>query len=183
MLVKLHSVSFCAVPTVATMDMGLEFEYVSSEGAGSVLGAFGEWPAIMLRPIPSEQWKAILEKVKDEKLTLYDLAGTDLEKLAIDIKKYHEDQFNDLSDTFSGLLTLADEITAPFYCLYDLRAWDDSAEFFQVESDLHNAFYERYCWDEISWDDMDDDELEEWNERINEEFQTFPLITYEERNE
>lgn len=89
-----------------------------------------------------------------------------------------EDQFNNLNDTFSGLLNLPGEITTPFYCLHDLHDPSDIVEFFQLEGDLRNAFHRKYCSNVSLWDDMTNEELEEWIERLNEDFQLFPLTSY-----
>ena len=39
LLQELSKTKFCAVPTVQTMDMGIEFDFVDEHGAGTVLGA------------------------------------------------------------------------------------------------------------------------------------------------
>lgn len=44
MLRVLKNVEFCAIPTVATFDMGLQYDYVTSNGAGTGFGGMGSWP-------------------------------------------------------------------------------------------------------------------------------------------
>ena len=43
MLEQLHKTEFCAVPTVQTMDMGIEFDFVDNCGAGTALDSIGSW--------------------------------------------------------------------------------------------------------------------------------------------
>mgnify|MGYP000491644776 CR=1 FL=1 len=186
MLKKLHEVSFCAVATVATMDMGLQFDYINSEGAGTGLGAFGGWPAFILRQIEYSQWKIIREKVASDTLCIDDLIGTDLENLANAIKGFHQDQFDNLSCTFANLTMLPDKLTDSFYCRYDLRAWDDTPDFFEKEIDFLEEFDSIYCGELQIWDDMGDDELKEWLERIEGDegdLKVFQYISYAEDDE
>mgnify|MGYP000978758238 FL=1 len=183
LLKKLHSLSFCAIPTVETMDMGLEFDFVNSEGAGTVLGAFGEWPAIMLRRIENPQWSLIRDKIKNKTLNPSDIMGTDLEHFANALREFHEDDYYKLSETLAGLLELPVLIGKVFYCRYDLGSWDDKPDFFANESDFLAAFESYYCYYLINWDDMDDGDLEYWFDRIEDEFSEFQYISYSEDEE
>ena len=41
MLKELKTIDLRAIPTVATMDMGLQYDYATSEGAGTSFGGNG----------------------------------------------------------------------------------------------------------------------------------------------
>lgn len=86
------------------MDMGLEFEYVSAEGFGNVLGAFGDWPVYTMAPIEPEKWIDIILKIKLNAITVDDLVGTDLEALASLFNKYEGQEHGSLAETFINIL-------------------------------------------------------------------------------
>lgn len=180
MLKRLYSLSFCATPTVKTMDLGLEIDFVNSEGAGTVLGEIGEWPAIKLRRIENPQWGVILDKIKSKTLTLSDIVGTDLGRFVNDLMEFCDEDCNDLSENLAGLLGLRDPIGPVFYCRYDLMSWDEKPFFFANESDFLDDFEAFYCQDIIEWDDMGDEELKYWFDRIEDEFSEFQYISYDD---
>ena len=78
MLDKLHKIRVGAQPTVATMDMGLEYEYVTPDGYGDCFGGMGDWPVYRLENISEQSFQKIKTKLKDKTLMLADLEGTDL---------------------------------------------------------------------------------------------------------
>ena len=55
LLKKLAMTNFCAVPTVQTMDMGLEFDFVDNIGAGTSFGSIGSWPLLKLEGMSSDK--------------------------------------------------------------------------------------------------------------------------------
>jgi hypothetical protein len=161
------------------MDMRIEFDYVTSEGAGTVLDAFGEWPAHEFRPITSGQWNSVITRIKGKELKIKDLVGTDLEAFVKYIKEYPRNKFTALYDTFSCLVDIEAVPDKNFYCLYDRGAWEDTPMFFTDLESLKEAFYNAYCENCTPWEEMTDTELEYWYERINDEFNTFPLNSYD----
>ena len=48
LLKQLHNIRVAAQPTVITPDMGLRYEYVTSEGYGEGFGNMGDWPVYRL---------------------------------------------------------------------------------------------------------------------------------------
>ena len=184
LLEALSHVKFCAVPTVLTMDMGLEYDYISSEGASTCLGRIGEWPAYKLRKIVDAQWKAILQKYHNKELCEEDFIGTDI---GLIIKRLHEvygdmyeEYYQDIIGTFADLERLPESLPEEFFCLIDVREWGATPKFFTDYDELLEAFREEYCYDVIPWDRYDDQDLAWWLSRAEEDLSEFPLFVFED---
>ena len=79
MIKELKSIDLRAIPTVATMDMGLQYDFITSEGTGTGFGGMGDWPAHMFRPKDLKLWQKIREDIKNNKLAVTDLEDTGLD--------------------------------------------------------------------------------------------------------
>ena len=86
MLKELKTIDLRAIPTVVTMDMGLQYDYATSEGAGTGFGGMGDWPAHMFNPIQNEQWHMIRKAIKENALAVSDLKGTGLDDFLGNVK-------------------------------------------------------------------------------------------------
>lgn len=77
MIKKLENAAFCAVPVMMTMDMGVQYDFITPEGAGSLFGTLGEWPAYCVQVVEESKWRRIREKVAngtvDEAEYCYDI--------------------------------------------------------------------------------------------------------------
>lgn len=181
---KLSTIPFCAIPTVVTEDMGLEYDYVTSKGAGSSFGNIGDWPAFKMRGIPVEQWKTIKDKVESQTLEEKDLKNTDLGLLVDNLHdlygNLYEKYYMDISNTFKSVLTLPDILPEQFFCRIDLVNWGDIPDFYVEEDQFLEAFENYYCCDVTEWDDMSDDELNFWYDRIKDDFSSFPYNSFDE---
>ena len=186
LLNKLHDVPFCAIATVVTEDMGLQYDYISSEGSGTGFGGMGRWPAYVFAPIPNDLWHMIRGKLNDGSLRIEDLDGTELKEFAEDLfESYYGGFFRDIEllDMMSGLKDLPESISTPFYCLFDMG---DSGYanhrpvFYATEGDFIEAFIDTYCSYFDKWEEMDTEDLENWWERIEDgEFpSSFPYLSY-----
>lgn len=181
MLERLHGLSFGANATVATMDMGLEYNYVSSEGAGIGFGGMGAWPLYVFSPISSAKLQAICDKLNDEKLEPIDLKDTDLELLYKSI----QDKDIDLNKIFGDLCNFPKGGDGQIYCMCDVSTWQPEAEFFTSRKELLDAFKNRYCcYDIKAWDEMSNDMLESWLEQIEEyNLYEIPIISYADKDD
>ena len=184
LLEALSHVKFCAVPTVYTMDMGLEYDYISSEGANTCLGRIGEWPAYKLGRISDDQWKEIVQKLHNHELSEADFKGTDI---GLIIQRLHEvygdmydDYYQDTIETFADLSGLPASLPEEFFCLIDVRAWGEKPKFFVDYDEFMEAFREEYCYDVIPWDEYDDQDLAWWLSRAEDDLSEFPLNTFED---
>lgn len=180
MLDKLHSLGFRAIATVETMDMGLEFDYVSSSGYGSILGAFGDWPAYALKPVEPNKWNIIISKIKSNTITMEDLINTDLQSIASFLNVYEGQEHGSLAEFLTNLVKLPEHPSMEFYCLFDRLAWTGVPEFFYSIEDMKEEFELIYCNGYTAWDDLDDEDLEYWCERIDDELSEFQLYSFNE---
>ena len=164
LLKKLAMTNFCAVPTVQTMDMGLEFDFVDNIGAGTSFGSIGSWPLLKLEGMSSEKLTSIKDKLAAGTLEQSDIAGTDLWLL------YNDCTFSRATSVAEFLVDLANvhELSEQYlWCFCDTTSGNPEARFFETKDELIGYFQENYCYDVQEWDSFDDDELEEWLGRIN----------------
>lgn len=181
LLNQLRRVSFCATPTVVTSDLGLQYDCICSDGAGTGLGSILSWPAYRIRRIVSQKWIRIRDSISSRTLCLDDLFGTDLYEFAKNIlfptDKVDEDS---LSDAFDGLLNFPEGFSSDFYCLFDDIDWDyEKPEFYETKEAVISAFEEKYSI-YAEWDTMDDEELERWLARSKADLSEFPFMVLSE---
>ena len=159
----LHSIQIGAWPTVATMDMGLEFEYVTPEGCGSVLGSFGGWPAHKIFDISTEALNQIKDKIRSSSLRKEALEGTGLKRFydCVFMPQRSESDIPTLSAFFNGLLGINLSSDA-IYALCDPLAWEPEASFYSSYDEMAAAFIDQYEYDIQVWDDLDDEDLDYW---------------------
>lgn len=123
MLSELKAINLHAVPTVATMDMGIQYDYATSEGAGTGFGGMGSWPAHMFSPIGEERWLKIRKEIKNHSLLVEDLEGTGLDVFLGKVNPVKGETIP--SDVLQSLLVLPEKLTKPFYCFFDDGIWYD----------------------------------------------------------
>ncbi len=179
MLNELKKIDLRAIATVATEDMGIQYDYANSEGSGTGFGGMGSWPAHIIRKMDGEKWKAIRSAIKESRLQEEDLEGTDLSPFVDDISSR---KGFELSDALSGLMELPDVVDAPIYCLYDQGMWyehTDKPQFFVDEAAFKKAFADAYVDFIRPWEDMGDEELEYWYDRLQDDLEEFDYVTYD----
>ena len=175
MINALKAAGLRATPTVATEDMGLQYDYSTPEGAGTSFGGMGSWPALAFGPINPEQWKKIIEEVQSGSLTVETLAETGLDEMFGSI--YTLDKL-DPADVLKNILLVASQ-SGVFYCLFDTGMYyAEKPEFFASLEELEKAFIDNYCRDIISWDEMDDSEIENWYSRLSDDLSEFAIYHY-----
>ena len=179
---ELSTTRFCAIPTVMTEDMGLEYDYVTSKGAGSSFGNIGDWPAYKMRGIPNPQWKAIKDKIEAKTVEESDLLGTDLEILIQDLRQIYGELYDrfykDLSETLESATTLPDALPDRLYCRIDLGNWGDKPDFYIDEKQFLEDFESYYCGAIQEWEDMSDKELLYWYDRTKDDLSSFPYSSF-----
>ena len=173
MISALRAAGVRAIPTVATYDMGLQYEYITPEGAGTGFGGMGQWPLWKFSAIPVEQWMQIKQSLDDETLSIEGLDGTGLDGLFDAI--YTFDKL-DPSDVFAELSDI-DASAGTFYCLFDAgMMYCERPQFYATQEEAIKAFAGAYCNDVESWDGMDDDELTEWYGKLSDELDAMPFM-------
>ena len=183
MLKELKTIDLRAIPTVATMDMGLQYDYATAEGAGTGFGGMGDWPAHMFNPIAKEQWLTIRKAIKENALAVSDLEGTGLDSFLGNVKTISNEEKIIPSEVLEGLLILPEDHADAFFCMFDAGLWydkyADKPEFFTSEKELKEAFINRYVDDLTRWEEMDDEELIDWYNRLHDEMEEFTIYTYD----
>lgn len=185
MLNKLHSINIGAQATVATMDMGLEYEYVTKEGWGENVGCMGDWPAYVLHGISDDLFAAIKDKIQKNTLLADDFSGTDLEKFynyVFSVERF-SDYVPSLCEFFEGITQIESLTNGSLYVLCDARQWEPEAQFFSSYDMLAEAFIDQYNYGIQEWEELDDDELADWVEKIDEELSGISLIEFDSDDE
>ena len=178
-----------AVPTIATPDMGLQYDYITSEGAGSNLGNMGSWPAHKLRGVSQKKWDTIRHSLREGSFKRKTLYNTDLYSFSKCLsEEYYGGQFKKISlnQMFQGLLKLPEKTPETIYCLFDLGdiGYEGHVpEFYANEEDFIFAFRDTYCSYVDKWEDMSDEELEQWYSRTKDDLNGFPYYTYTKETE
>ena len=124
MISHLSQIGLRAVPTVMTYDMGLQYDYITTRGAGTSFGGMGRWPLWHFSAMDKAKWDAIVSHIKEDCLTHHDLLGTEFELFVDNVALLGEDTV-DYVRFFSGLLDMKWPVK-DFYCLYDNGIWYDS---------------------------------------------------------
>lgn len=184
-LCKLHSIRIGARPTVITYDMGLQYEYVTPEGHGEGFGNMGAWPTYCLKNIPNGIFEVIKQKIKDGVLTLDDLAGTDLQLFynhVFDIPR-PESCIPDICDFFQRLLPVLLGPDGKLFVMCDACQWEPEAYFYSTYEELEETFADYYASDIEAWEDLDDEELEEWLHRTEDELDSIPFVVLREEED
>lgn len=177
MLKKLHAAKIAAQPITITMDMGLQYEYVTPEGCGCGFGNMGEWPAYLIRDMTNDILHLLQQKIKSKTLTLEDMAGTDLEKLCnavTDIPRMPGYIF-DPNVFFEGMLEIKSIRDDNLYVICDIAQQEPAAILFETYEEFERAFANMYITNIERWEDCDDESLENWLKRIEAELYYIPF--------
>ena len=179
MLKKLKTLNFCAIPTVMTMDMGIQFDFVSKDGAGTSFGGIGRWPVYRFFPKDSNVWLESLEKWKSGDILEADLVDTELQTFVRLIGGYYAKGSLGIKEILGDVRRILSGEVSNFFVLEE----GEELEIFNDADEVVEIFREYYCqdFDEIAWTDMDDEELEDWYQRVVDgDFAEFPIGTYED---
>ena len=121
MISFLSKIDLRATPTVMTGDMGLQYDYITSAGAGTGFGGMGDWPIWRLPTLESTKWEHIREAVRNSTLTLDDIAETGLDGI---VEKAHQTSNCSPAVILKGLLDLPVELPdKSYYCFFDGGQW------------------------------------------------------------
>ena len=58
-----------------------------------------------------------------------------------------------------------------FYCLFDAESGEEAPQFFPSLEALEEAFAQRYCTSLTPWEDMSDEEMDEWIDRLSDDLE------------
>lgn len=162
MLNILHTAPFALIdPPSSWKDIGFtEHEiWVNAKGYGYIMcdepTARGN-----VSGIKSEKWQTIRKKLMEKSLTFNDIEETSLIELleAITFGEYCEN--DDPCEYLEGLLELPEEQIGEIYYLQTIDGW-----MFFVTSEALNRMLER-DWCDYEWDDLSDEMLQCWINRL-----------------
>lgn len=183
LILELRKIHFCAIPTMQTYDMGLQYDFICPEGAGTGFGNMLSWPVYKIRRIDDQKWLDIQSKIKDSSLQFEDLADTDLSSLAKVFNDSVNVEYDCFAVLFSDLSHFPNHLSEDFYCLFDDVSWDCEPEFFASETEVQDRFRDKYCGGKVAWEDMEIDELEDWLSRSQDDLSEFPYNTLHDETE
>ncbi len=171
----MKSAGLRAAPTVMTFDMGLEYEYITPEGVGSGFGGMGSWPALAFGPFPEEKWNKIITAIRNKNLTMDMLAGTGLDTLADEVHSFEEVPLHELYEK----LPLVQNPQNKFYSLFDTGLWYAAPpEFLDSKEELEKRFKEDYCGWITPWNELSDNNVDNWYEKLHDKLNEFLIFDY-----
>ena len=145
----------------------------------------GDWPAYRLEDLTEEKINIIKAKIQAKILTVEDLDGTDL-------RLFYDYVFNvwrpdscipDICDFFENLLSVSLNPNGQLYILCDACQWEPEAYFYSTYEELEEAFVDYYASDVEPWEDLEDEELEEWLRRTEDELDAIPFVVLREEED
>ena len=182
MLKKLHSIKPGVELTILPSEGALECEYVSKNGCTYEWIGMYDWPIARLSNIFPDYLEAIKKKLQAGTLTFGDIDGTPIHAL---IDKYLSDYSDEDDKNYTdagvlrSLLGSLKNITlsrdGELYAIFDTYATHPCFEFFTDYETMCVYFCEDYKGTNCSWEAMSDDDLEQWLERLENEFQGVPF--------
>jgi hypothetical protein len=164
----LHKLKLGVELTALTAEHALECTYITSHGVFHECIPLEDWPFYKINDIECGKLPEIIEKVKTRSLSPIDLKNTWLEEL------YHAEVGADsdlLNDFFSNVISIITFSAGEAYA----HVRDEVAYFFETQIEFERDFESHIAPEITCWEDMSDDELAEWFERVANETPTFPM--------
>lgn len=172
MLTILHSLKLGVELTALTTEEALECTYVTPRGLFYEWRALLDWPYYKLKNIDCGELAEIQARVRKQALRFEDLENTELKNL----------YFSEMGEDLDSLNIFFKTIDNIYLCdsgnLY-VSVVDGVAYFFETYSGFARAFEEHLVLNTL-WEDMSDDELTEWVERVTHEELNFQFVEFEE---
>lgn len=165
MLEKLKNINVGVKLVALTSEVALECTYVTSEGIGYEWRSLYDWPTCaVIKNVSSELLCTVKEKLASKTLTLSDIEKTSLEQFYFGEKISVGDFFSHVQDvdTLCGNELYALSIDEKVYFYVDYKSFE-------------NAFQKNYAICDTYWENMSDEDLEEWINRLENEEWSIPL--------
>lgn len=178
MLQKLKNIKPTAFPTTATMDMGLEFDVMDSNGVYTYLGSIGDWPLWYFERIEEKTLSAIKNKLDNhQELSSEDFKETDLYNFAKRLENREDFEF---TEAFKNIVNFPKSEENKYVYVYcDLGEWVPELDFYSTEEEISNVFFGYYSTNN-KWEDLDDDWLSTYYEELEEHEEGLPFNTSED---
>lgn len=188
---KLSKITLCVANVTYTYDIGLFFDVLTSEGAASEQGYnFSQWPCFKFSI--TKDFKNIIRRIKGgEIIDDNELLNNSVIKEICTIHGYN-DSFMVCDETLSACIKaireeikVIDDTLDSFYVYASIENWAVKVKFFSEYEDMALNFKDECSHlSFVGWDEMSDDELEEWyNVAEENDFEGVPYIKINELNE
>lgn len=167
-----------ACPTFATDDMGYQYDFVCSEGVGTEFGGMGNWPIFKISSISNDVYSKVRKSIEDKTITCKDLEGTSIGNFIGNVMDFSEvEKENDinLSEYLAGFLSLPEDFEGDIFIFIDLYS-GESPLFFDSLKSVSQKFFAEYSNNITPWEDIEDDELEDWISRLKEDLSDLAYI-------
>ena len=169
LLAKLSNINICVANNTYTYDIGLMFDMLTSDGAASEQGYnFSQWPCFKFSI--TDDFKNIVRSIKNgEEIDGDELLNNSIIKEICTIHGYN-DSFVVCDETLSACIKAIieeakaiDDTLDSFYTYASIENWAIKVKFFSAYEDMV-LFFKNECGylDFTCWNEMSDEELEEW---------------------
>lgn len=137
--------------TVETFDMGFQYDFITVDGAGTSFGNMGCWPASVINSVNS------------------------IDNFLCDFG--FEEGTEEYSKEYESIRKIVDK-WGKAYCLYDNLVQSYDPEYYQSIEELKKAYVNNYCEEIVPWEDMSPDDIDLWDQSIDNEIDGFPINEY-----
>ena len=182
MTAYLSEIDLRTTPTVITEDMGLQYDYITSKGAGTGFGGMGDWPIWRLPTLSTDKWEHIRSAIQNGTLTEEDITETGLDDI---VEKAQQTSSCTAATILKNLLVLPAELEGNcYYCFFDgNQRFDDTTFipepiFYTDELKVKKAFIDEFVSSITTWDEMSDEDIEFWYNRTHDDLEQLTYYDY-----
>ncbi len=168
-ITELSKIHLCVANITYTYDIGLVFDVLTSDGAASEQGYnYSQWPCFKYSI--TDDFKNIIRRIKnDEIIDDNELLNNSIIKEICTIHGYN-DSFVVCDETLvacikaiRGEIKAIDDTLVSFYAYVSLENWNVKVKFFSTYKGITLFFKNECCHlDFTCWNEMSNEELEEW---------------------
>ena len=178
MLNKLSNINPGVELVALTSEYAIERTFVCGKGFAYDWVSFDEpWPAFKISDLTNSRLDLIKEKLRNRSLSYDDLKGSQLLHL---LKKCASDV--DICDICIGLQDVVLEKENDLFVLCDVYTDSPTYAFYSDYMLFVKAFEEQYICVDTEWQELGDEDLMSWIERLENEFSCIPLCEYDTEN-
>lgn len=178
MLNKLHNINPGVELVALTSEYALERTFVCSKGFAYDWVSFDElWPAIKISDLTNSRLSLIKDKLRNKNLSKDDLKGSQL------LSMFEANSSDtDICDAFIGLQDIVLGKENDLFVLCDIYADSPTYTFYSDYTLFVKAFEEKYMRVDTEWQELNDEDLMSWIDRLGNEFSDIPLCQYDADN-
>ena len=138
----------------------------------------------MFRSFSKKQWETLREHTESKKLSWKDINQTELRAMLSALEESMSDTNDGVSVLLVDLLRLPDlPEGTPIYALFEpsdyRQGFGEPPSYYQTIDELAGEFERRFVTNYTAWEDLDDEEMETWFNRLGTDFDDIPFISCE----